>query len=66
MAPDLLQVPSKQPSGIAGVQRVIADLAVRLVTIEPRLVDESIGHGLCEIAKVLRLDRAFLWRNGFG
>ena len=48
---------------IAGVQRAITDLAVRLVTIDPRLVDESIGHGLCEIAKVLRLDRAFLWRT---
>jgi len=49
--------------GVATVPRITADLAVRLVTIDPRLVDESIGHGLCEIAKVLRLDRAFLWRT---
>ena len=48
---------------LAGVQRVITDLAVRLVTIDARLVDESISHSLCEIAKVLRLDRAFLWRT---
>ena len=48
---------------LAGVQRVITDLAVRLVTIDARLVDESIGQSLCEIAKVLRLDRAFLWRT---
>jgi PAS domain S-box-containing protein len=47
----------------AGVQRVITDLAVRLITIDARLVDESISHTLCEIARVLRLDRAFLWRT---
>jgi PAS domain S-box-containing protein len=48
---------------IAGVQRVIADLAVRFVTIEPRLADESLSQGLGEIAKVLRLDRTFLWKT---
>ena len=38
-------------------------MATRLVTIEPRSVDDSVGESLREIAKFLRLDRAILWRK---
>ena len=61
-APDAIEA----LESIVDVQRVITDLAVRLVTIDPRLVDERIAHGLCEVAKVLRLDRASLWRTVSG
>jgi formate hydrogenlyase transcriptional activator len=55
--------PTEAGSGIADIQRVIADMATRLVTIEPHSVDDNVGESLREIAKVLRLDRAILWRK---
>ena len=55
--------PAEAAGGIAGIHRVIADMATRFVTIEPHSVDDRIGESLREIAKVLRLDRAILWRR---
>jgi formate hydrogenlyase transcriptional activator len=48
-------------SGHGVVQRLIADLATRLVTIEPDAIDDAIADSLRQIAEVLQLDRAILW-----
>jgi formate hydrogenlyase transcriptional activator len=53
-------------SSHASVQRLIADLATRLVTIEPDAIDDTIADSLRQIAEVLQLDRAILWCKGAG
>jgi formate hydrogenlyase transcriptional activator len=46
-----------------GVQRLIADLAARLVGIEPAGIGDAIVVSLGQIAEVLRLDKVILWRK---
>jgi formate hydrogenlyase transcriptional activator len=50
----------------AGIQRAIAEMATRLVTIEPRLIDETVGESLRDIGSLLRLDRAILVELALG
>jgi transcriptional regulator with GAF, ATPase, and Fis domain len=43
------------------LQRAIADLAARLVTVDVPAIDETIVDGLHRIADTLKLDEAILW-----
>jgi PAS domain S-box-containing protein len=45
------------------VQRVIADLAARLVTVDDIALDEAIVDGLRQVAEALKLDQAIFWHN---
>jgi formate hydrogenlyase transcriptional activator len=47
----------------AAIQRVIADMATRFITVELSALDDSIGESLSELARAFRLDRAILWRQ---
>ena len=52
-------------SGQLGLQRLIADIAARLVAVEPEAIDDSVRGGLLQVVDALRLDHAILWRpNG--
>ncbi len=46
------------------IQRLIADLADRLITVDPSAIDETITEGLRALAGSLHLDYAILWRDG--
>jgi formate hydrogenlyase transcriptional activator len=46
-----------------GVQRLLADFAVRCVTVEPDAIDDAVMNGLRQIAEALQLDRIILWRQ---
>ena len=50
-------------AGAMAIQRVIADMAMRFVTVEPSSLDDALGQSLREVAKALRLDWAILWRQ---
>jgi len=45
------------------LQRVIADLAARLVTVDDIALDETIVDGLRQVAEALKLDHAILWHK---
>ena len=45
------------------VQRVIADLSARLVTVDDGALDETIVDGLRQLAEALALDQAILWHK---
>jgi transcriptional regulator with GAF, ATPase, and Fis domain len=45
------------------LQRVIADLATRLVTVDDLALDETIVDGLRQVAEALALDHAILWQK---
>ena len=48
-------------AGQSSVGDLIADLAVRFVTVEPEAIDDALVDGLRQIAESLQLDRAILW-----
>jgi formate hydrogenlyase transcriptional activator len=45
-----------------GFQRLVADVAIRLATIDSDAVDDAIVDGLRQIGEALHLDTAALWR----
>jgi hypothetical protein len=45
------------------VQRLIADLAARLVTADPAELDAAIVDGLRRVGEALQLDQAVLWQK---
>ena len=45
------------------LQKMIADLADRLITADPDAIDQAIAEGLRGLAGLLRLDYAVLWRE---
>jgi len=45
------------------LQKMIADLADRLITADPEGIDQAIAEGLRGLAGLLRLDYAVLWRE---
>jgi formate hydrogenlyase transcriptional activator len=49
-----------------GVLRLIGDLASRLVAVEPDAIDETLVDSLRQVAEVLQLDRAIVWRQAKG
>jgi formate hydrogenlyase transcriptional activator len=46
-----------------GIQRQIADLAERLVTIEPGAIDDAVAGSLGLLTEELRLDHTIMWRS---
>jgi formate hydrogenlyase transcriptional activator len=57
---------ARQAAAAAGqlhVQRVIADLAARLLTADDIALDETIVDGLRQVAEALKLDQAILWHK---
>ncbi len=49
-----------------GFQRLIADIASRLVQVSSENVDEAINESLREVAEALDVDRVVVWRVGRG
>jgi len=43
------------------VQRLIVDVAMRFISIEPEAIDGAVVYGLSRIAETLQLDRASVW-----
>lgn len=56
--------PVATASGLLNVERLLADLAARFVSIEPDVIDDTVADGLRKIAEALQLDWAMLWENG--
>jgi transcriptional regulator with GAF, ATPase, and Fis domain len=48
------------------IDRVLADLAVRLVTDDAEDLDEAVNHGLRDLGQSLLVDRATVWRVARG
>ena len=46
------------------VQRLIADLAARFVTVGADAIDDTVVDSLRQIAQALQLDRAIVWSHG--
>jgi formate hydrogenlyase transcriptional activator len=46
-----------------GIERLIADLAARFVTMDADAIDDSVVDSMRQIAEVLQLDRALMWRQ---
>ena len=49
-----------------GFQRLIADIASRLVQVSSENVDEAVNESLREVAEALDVDRVVVWRVGRG
>ena len=45
------------------VHRAVADLAGRLVTVDPEEMDEALNGGLRDLAQALLVDRALVWHE---
>src|SRR6478609_3658633 len=48
------------------IDRVLADLAARLVTDDAEDLDEAVNHGLRDLGQTLLVDRATVWRVARG
>jgi transcriptional regulator with GAF, ATPase, and Fis domain len=53
-------------SGQQAIEQLIADLALRFVTLEPELIDDAILGGLRDLGEALQVDCVILWRTAVG
>jgi transcriptional regulator with GAF, ATPase, and Fis domain len=62
-ARDVHDLPAAADRTWLDLQRLIADLADRLVTVDADAIDQAITEGLRGMAGLLQLDHAILWRE---